>query len=196
MLDTSNSIRPRLEFEKEAAIDFLNKVIRRNKDLAFLMTFDNEPQVIQDYTDNLSLLTTAIREQRAGGDKTAFDAVLRSEGYYDAAVNIVIDDSKTPILVTVKVSPGRRYTLGACTIKYEAQPPAGAPELSALDPASVVELGELVSGARPGRTAADEVTLYKPVGVAVQDLAAAAPVLAAAKEQGVGSEVGLAEGHA
>src|SRR5580704_14836886 len=35
LLDTSNSIRPRLEFEKEAANDFLQHVIRRNKDLAF-----------------------------------------------------------------------------------------------------------------------------------------------------------------
>ena len=56
LLDTSNSIRPRLEFEKDAAIDFLGKVIRRNKDLAFLMTFDNEPEVIQDYTGDLDLL--------------------------------------------------------------------------------------------------------------------------------------------
>jgi hypothetical protein len=35
LLDTSNSIRPRLSFEQEAAIDFLNRVIRRNKDMAF-----------------------------------------------------------------------------------------------------------------------------------------------------------------
>ncbi|HXJ17009.1 MAG TPA: VWA domain-containing protein [Candidatus Polarisedimenticolia bacterium] len=75
LLDTSNSIRPRLEFEKEAAIDFLDKVIRRDKDLAFLMTFDNEPQVIQDYTSSLSLLTTAIREQRAGGGTALNDAI-------------------------------------------------------------------------------------------------------------------------
>jgi Ca-activated chloride channel family protein len=75
LLDTSNSIRPRLEFEKDAAIDFLNRVIRREKDLAFLMTFDNEPQVIQDYTDSLSLLTTAIREQRAGGGTALNDAI-------------------------------------------------------------------------------------------------------------------------
>ena len=56
LLDTSNSIRPRLEFEQDAAIDFLNRVIRRNKDQAFLMTFDNEPEVIQDYTEDLSRL--------------------------------------------------------------------------------------------------------------------------------------------
>jgi len=75
LLDTSNSIRPRLEFEKEAAIDFLGKVIRRHKDLAFLMTFDNEPQVIQDYTDNFALLQNAIQEQRAGGLTALHDAI-------------------------------------------------------------------------------------------------------------------------
>jgi alanine dehydrogenase len=77
-----------------------------------------------------------------------------------------------------------------------APPPAGAPELAGLDPGSVAELGELVSGARPGRTSPDEVTLYKSVGVAVQDLAAAALVLAAAKERGIGLEVELEELHA
>ncbi|HTX13669.1 MAG TPA: VWA domain-containing protein [Candidatus Baltobacteraceae bacterium] len=76
LLDTSNSIRPRLQFEKDAAIDFLTKVIRREKDDAFLMTFDNEPQVIQDYTDDFSLLQSAIEEQRAGGGTALNDAIV------------------------------------------------------------------------------------------------------------------------
>ena len=75
LLDTSNSIRPRLEFEKDAAVDFLDKVIRRNKDLAFLMTFDNEPEIIQDYTGDLDSLMTAIRAQRAGGGTALNDAI-------------------------------------------------------------------------------------------------------------------------
>ncbi len=75
LLDTSNSIRPRLKFEKDAAIDFLDKVIRREKDLAFLMTFDNEPQVIQDYTSSVDLLTLAIEQQRAGGGTALNDAI-------------------------------------------------------------------------------------------------------------------------
>lgn len=75
LLDTSNSIRPRLEFEKGAAINFLNDVIRRDKDMAFLMTFDNEPDVIQDYTDQLYLLTAAIQDQRAGGGTALNDAI-------------------------------------------------------------------------------------------------------------------------
>ena len=76
LLDTSNSIRPRLDFEKDAAIDFLTRVVRRNQDKAFLMTFDNEPQVIQDYTDDLTRLTGAIRDQRAGGGTALSDAVF------------------------------------------------------------------------------------------------------------------------
>ena len=78
LLDTSNSIRPRLEFEQDAAIDFLSSVLRRNKDQAFLMTFDNEPEVIQDYTGDVSELTNAIRKQRAGGGTALNDAIYRA----------------------------------------------------------------------------------------------------------------------
>jgi len=78
LLDTSNSIRPRLEFEQDAAIDFLSRVLRRHTDMAFLMTFDNEPEVIQDYTGDASLLTTAIRKQRAGGGTALHDAIYRA----------------------------------------------------------------------------------------------------------------------
>jgi ornithine cyclodeaminase len=53
------------------------------------------------------------------------------------------------------------------------------------------ELGELVSGTTPGRRTPDEITLYKSVGVAVQDAAAAALVLAAARERGVGHRLSL-----
>jgi VWFA-related protein len=78
LLDTSNSIRQRLSFEQEAAIDFLNRVIRRNKDMAFLMTFDNEPEVVQDFTGDLALLTDAIHNQRAGGGTALHDAIYRA----------------------------------------------------------------------------------------------------------------------
>jgi alanine dehydrogenase len=51
------------------------------------------------------------------------------------------------------------------------------------------EIGELVSGAKPGRTSAGQITLYKSVGVAVQDAVAARLVLDAAEKLGVGREV-------
>jgi ornithine cyclodeaminase len=90
----------------------------------------------------------------------------------------------------------------AATIVVESRdsvfspPPGGAPELAGIDPASVAELGELISGAKAGRRTPVEITLYKSVGVAVQDLAAAALVLAAARERGIGLEIELEEIHA
>jgi ornithine cyclodeaminase len=51
------------------------------------------------------------------------------------------------------------------------------------------EIGELVSGARPGRTSPEQITIYKSVGVAAQDAAAAALVLRAARERGLGVDV-------
>ena len=53
------------------------------------------------------------------------------------------------------------------------------------------ELGELVAGTRPGRTSATQITLYKSVGVAAQDAAAAALVLAGARELGLGTDVSM-----
>jgi ornithine cyclodeaminase len=72
-----------------------------------------------------------------------------------------------------------------------APPPAGAPDLAGVTEA--VELGELVSGTRPGRTTQEDITLYKSVGVAVQDAAAAALVLASARERGKGRAIELEE---
>jgi alanine dehydrogenase len=71
-------------------------------------------------------------------------------------------------------------------------PPAGAVELAGVDPGGVVELGELAAGTA-GRGSPDEITLYKSVGVAVQDLAAAALVLQEARRRKTGIEIELEE---
>ena len=79
-----------------------------------------------------------------------------------------------------------------------APPPAGSNDIAmaiaegAMTPEHVhAELGELVSGARPGRADESQITLYKSVGVAVQDAAAAAMVLDAARSAGVGRTIDL-----
>jgi len=71
--------------------------------------------------------------------------------------------------------------------------PAGAPELEPRGHDGVVELGEIIAGTAAGRSSEDQITLYKSVGVAVQDLAAATLVLAAARERGAGQEIELEE---
>jgi ornithine cyclodeaminase len=52
-------------------------------------------------------------------------------------------------------------------------------------------LGEIVNGTQPGRQSPAEITFFKSVGVAVQDAAAGAAVLAAAEAQGLGLLVDL-----
>ena len=78
-----------------------------------------------------------------------------------------------------------------------APPPSGAVEIhraigdGVLSAERLVELGELSAGRVAGRTGADQLTVYKSVGVAVQDAAAAALVLEAAQAQGRGLDVSI-----
>ena len=68
-------------------------------------------------------------------------------------------------------------------------PPAGCAELEGLDPASATELGEVLLGRRPGRTRADEITVYKAMGHVVEDIAAARLVYEAARAKHAGRTV-------
>jgi VWFA-related protein len=78
LIDTSNSIRDRLRFEQQAATDFLSDTIRRGKDQAFVVGFDVEPQIVEDYTDNVEKLSNAIRSLQAGGVTSLYDAIYIS----------------------------------------------------------------------------------------------------------------------
>src|SRR5271169_1285715 len=75
LLDTSNSIRDRLRFEQDASVNFLFSVLRHNKDEAFVMTFDDEPQVLQRFTGDTGLLRDQIVKTKAGGGTAIYDAI-------------------------------------------------------------------------------------------------------------------------
>src|SRR5271163_3799880 len=90
LLDTSNSIRDRLKFEQEASTNFLFSVIRRGKDEAFVMTFDDEPQVIQSFTGDAGMLRDQIVKTRAGGGTAVYDAI------YDACVKELSHPPRPP----------------------------------------------------------------------------------------------------
>ncbi len=78
LLDTSNSIRDRIKFEQDASINFLFTVLRRNKDEAFAMTFDDEPQIIQPFTGDAGALRDQITKTRAGGGTAIYDAIYEA----------------------------------------------------------------------------------------------------------------------
>ena len=69
--------------------------------------------------------------------------------------------------------------------------PIGSNDLNGIEPEAVAELGEVLARTQPGRSNAEQITLYKSVGVGVMDAAAAALVLRAARAAGVGVEVQL-----
>jgi len=66
-------------------------------------------------------------------------------------------------------------------------PPAGCGELAGLDPATGTDLGDILLGRSPGRRDDDELTLFKSMGHAIEDLVAANLVYAQARLQGRGS---------
>jgi ornithine cyclodeaminase/alanine dehydrogenase-like protein (mu-crystallin family) len=70
-------------------------------------------------------------------------------------------------------------------------PPAGCLELAGLDPEGAAEMGEVLLGSRPGRRSPDEITVYKSMGHAVEDLAAAGLVYRAAVGAAAGTVVEL-----
>lgn len=60
-----------------------------------------------------------------------------------------------------------------------------------LDPGAIVPLGDVLTGANPGRIDPDQITLFDGTGVALQDLAVARVALDAAIARGVAVEVAL-----
>src|SRR5579871_903891 len=78
LLDTSNSIRDRIKFEQDAAVNFLYTVLRRGKDQAFAMTFDDEPQIVQGFTGDTGLLRDQVLKTRAGGGTAVYDAIYEA----------------------------------------------------------------------------------------------------------------------
>jgi len=77
LMDTSNSVKPKLKFEKDAAISFLQTVLRPRKDRALFVTFDSEIELHQDFTDRIDLLSKAIDKVKAHGETRLYDAIHR-----------------------------------------------------------------------------------------------------------------------
>jgi ornithine cyclodeaminase len=60
-----------------------------------------------------------------------------------------------------------------------------------LKESDLIELGEVVNGARTGRTSAEQITFFKSVGLAIQDVAAAQQALTTARQRKLGINVEL-----
>ncbi|HEX2490858.1 MAG TPA: VWA domain-containing protein [Blastocatellia bacterium] len=75
LMDTSNSVKPKLKFEKDAAYSFLETVLQTRRDRALFATFDSQVELHQDLTNRLDLLTKAIDKIKAQGATRMYDAI-------------------------------------------------------------------------------------------------------------------------
>jgi Ca-activated chloride channel homolog len=75
LMDTSNSVKPKLKFEKGAALTFLETMLNSRQDRALLATFDSQIELHQDFTDSMDLLTQAIDKLKAQGGTRMYDAI-------------------------------------------------------------------------------------------------------------------------
>src|SRR5437764_7042032 len=67
LIDTSNSIRDRFKFEQEAAVEFINSVLRPKEDRAMVVSFDTSAELVADLIDDPEKLAKSIRNLRPGG---------------------------------------------------------------------------------------------------------------------------------
>ncbi len=77
ILDTSNSARPQMSFQKDAATEFAFTMLqgRSSKNQIFLQTFDATSSIVQDFTNDPDVLNEKIRNLKAGGGKALYDAI-------------------------------------------------------------------------------------------------------------------------
>jgi alanine dehydrogenase len=163
---------------------------------AFIQVFDpSEIRIASRDPDHATALAEA--DPRAG--TTTFEEAVRG-----ADVVCCCTDADEPVIARAWLSPGVHVSsvgvgeeVDPETVRdasvfvewrgaAENPPPTGSAELQGLDPATLVEIGQVLAGDHPGRTSDDELTLYKATGHAVEDAAAARQVFDRAVAQGRG----------
>ena len=75
LIDVSGSVQGRFGFEKEAATGFLQHIIRPGYDRAFVVGFNKESHLTQDFTDKVPLLSAGVQRLSNGGGTALYDAI-------------------------------------------------------------------------------------------------------------------------
>ncbi len=100
LLDTSTSITERWHFEQEAAIEFIESVLRQGTDKAMVVAFDSAIQIAQPFTSNEEKIAQAIHSLRPGGGTALYDAI------YDTSAEKLMHDGHDLRNVIVLITDG------------------------------------------------------------------------------------------
>jgi len=102
IIDTSESVKGRFSFEQSAASDFVQKVLTKKDDTAFIVGASNSVLLVQDFTANPAQITNGIRSLAPAGGTALWDAVEfaanklseKTESQPVAKVLVVISDGR------------------------------------------------------------------------------------------------------
>lgn len=167
--------------------------------------------------DTVRIFSRTLDHAQALAAQVGAEAVdTAEEAVRDAEVVVTATSSAEPVLAREWLKPGAHLNaiggrppqmteLDTATIadsafyvdrRESAEAEAGdyraAVESGAIGPDHIrAELGELVIGVKPGRSSEEEITVFRSLGLAVEDLAAAEYVARRARETGAGTEVPL-----
>jgi VWFA-related protein len=97
LIDTSGSVKDKLDYEIATASEFFKEILRPNKDLALIIQFDSIVNLVQDFTQNQRDLLKALNSLKAGNSTALYDAVYlaaedKLKGEIGRKVIIVITD--------------------------------------------------------------------------------------------------------
>jgi Ca-activated chloride channel family protein len=89
LVDTSNSIREQFRFEQQAAIRFIQSVVRPQQDRLMLVSFDSAAEMVSDLTGDLNKLEQGVKSMRPGGGTALYDAI-----YFAAKEKLMMDQPR------------------------------------------------------------------------------------------------------
>ena len=76
VVDISGSVSNRFKYEQTAAIMFFKKILRPTVDKAMVVGFNQNTHLLQDLTNNVPSLKTAVSHLKPSGETALFEAVV------------------------------------------------------------------------------------------------------------------------
>ncbi len=89
LVDTSNSIRSEFRFEQEAAVRFMQSVLRPKTDRMMLVSFDSAAELVSDLTSDMKALEKGIKGMHPGGGTALYDAI-----YFASKEKLMMDQPR------------------------------------------------------------------------------------------------------
>ena len=166
--------------------------------------FSRKADKLQAFCERLSLATgvavvpAASAEETVRGSDLLGTVTTAAQPLFDAEwieAGTHINAAGSNALIRQELSEAALKRCGLITVDSVPTALAEAGDLlpllekGRLQPRQLVELGEVITGRHPGRTDNEQITVFESQGMAIQDLAVALRVLAAAEVQGLGTPI-------